>query len=159
MVLLGCPISPLSPPLLSVIDPVQKVITSGTRGNIAKGRASMYHTGRRSLRMSTGPGASALAGSAPLAGVRPRRLFKSLEPMEGSMPEEPDDWKKNLPIKAVQEVQYIIDQFDEASDGKIKVGVARSGRQVDYLYVKRHILVREEYLGRVLEILQPEEDR
>jgi len=75
------------------------------------------------------------------------------------MPEEPDDWRKDLPEKAVQEVQYIIDQFDEATDGEIQVGVATTPGRVDYLYVKRHILVREEYLGRVLKTLQRPEQR
>jgi Subtilase family len=82
--------------------------------------------------------------------------------MEDGMPEEPDDWREDLPEEAIQEVQYIIDQFAEDSKGEIKIGVARGdrrNRRVDYLYVKGQILVRDEYLGRVLEILQREEDR
>src|SRR5215472_2443463 len=116
--------------------------------------ASMYHTARRSLRITAGlAGLAALGGSGHGSGSYRSRA------MEDGMPEEPDDWRKDLPEKAVQEVQYIIDQFDEATDGEIQVGVATTPGRVDYLYVKRHILVREEYLGRVLKTLQRPEQR
>jgi len=85
------------------------------------------------------------------------------------MPEEPDDWKKDLPEKTVQEVDYIIEEFGKVPEGKvpedkgepaeggpIKIEVATSNGRVDHLHAERHILVREEYLGRVLEILQPD---
>ena len=75
------------------------------------------------------------------------------------MPKKPENWKDGLRPKDVQEVQQIIDQHSKAPGGKIQIEVASSGNRVDHLHVKRHILVREEYLGRVLEILQPDDER
>jgi subtilisin family serine protease len=79
--------------------------------------------------------------------------------VEDSVPEEPDNWKDGLPPKVVHEVQHIIDRFSETPDGGIQIGVARSGNRVDHFHAERQILVREEYLGRVLEILQPDDER
>jgi Subtilase family len=82
--------------------------------------------------------------------------------MEDGMPEEPDDWKKDLPDKVVHEVDHIIREFDKIpadEGGPIEIGVARSKGRVDHLHAERHILVREEYLGPVLEILQPDDER
>jgi Subtilase family len=75
------------------------------------------------------------------------------------MPEQPDNWKDGLRQRVVDEVEYIKNAFDEATHGEIKIGVARSHGRVDYLFAERRILVREEYLGRVLEVLQPPDER
>jgi Subtilase family len=79
--------------------------------------------------------------------------------VEDSVPKEPKNWKDGLRPKDVHEVQHIIDRFGEPSGGEIKIEVASSGNRVDHLHAERHILVREEYLGRVLEILQPDNER
>jgi hypothetical protein len=96
------------------------------------------------------PGATGLTWSGPGA--------ISFTPAEGGMPEHPDNWKDGLRQTVIDEVQYIRDAFSEASHGEIEIGVARSSGRVDYLFAERRILVREEYLGRVLEtLLRPEE--
>jgi hypothetical protein len=76
--------------------------------------------------------------------------------VEDSVPEEPDNWKEHLRPKDIHEVQHIIDRFGEPDGGEIKIEVASTGNRIDHLHADRHILVREEYLGRVLEILQPD---
>jgi Subtilase family len=83
----------------------------------------------------------------------------SFKPAEGGMPEQPVHWREGLRQKVVDEVQYIIDEFDRLPEGPIKIEVARSGNRVDYLYAGGQILVREDYLGRVLDILQPPDER
>jgi len=118
----------------------------------------MYHTARWSLRISTGSRRiRAVARRHCLGGHRtgPHRS----KPVEDSVPEKPGNWKNGLRPKVVHEVQHIIDRFHEATDGKTQIGVARRDNGVDHLHVERHILVREEYLGRVLEILQPKGER
>jgi hypothetical protein len=75
------------------------------------------------------------------------------------MPEQPDNWKDGLKAGSADEVEHIIRAFRRASDGRIEIKVARSHHGVDYLYAEGRILVRDEYLDRVLEILEPETDR
>jgi hypothetical protein len=80
------------------------------------------------------------------------------------MTEQPSDWRDGLAPSAVDEVQHIISAFaaraeqepgrDEGpGDGPIRIGVARKGDQIDYLYAEGRILVQDQYLGRVLELL------
>jgi subtilisin family serine protease len=78
------------------------------------------------------------------------------------MPERSDDWRDGLAPKVVNEIDYIIKAFDRASHGRIHIEVARSGNRVDYLYAAGQILVRDEYLDRVLHIIEfetPEDQR
>ncbi|HTW05643.1 MAG TPA: S8/S53 family peptidase [Streptosporangiaceae bacterium] len=75
------------------------------------------------------------------------------------MPEQPENWKDGLRQRVIDEVEYIKNAFAEATHGEITIGVARSNGRVDYLFAERRILVREEYLGRVLETLQPPQER
>ncbi len=80
------------------------------------------------------------------------------------MTEQPTDWRDGLAQNAIDEVQHIISAFearaeegpgrdDGTTNGPIRVGVARKGDQIDYLYAEGQILVQDQYLGRVLEIL------
>jgi hypothetical protein len=73
------------------------------------------------------------------------------------MTDQPDDWRDGLSPKAVDEVEYIIGAFvardEDARGDPIRVGVARKGDQIDYLYAEGQILVQDRYLGRVLEVL------
>ncbi|HUA30754.1 MAG TPA: S8 family serine peptidase [Streptosporangiaceae bacterium] len=76
-----------------------------------------------------------------------------------NMPEQPENWKDGLRQRVVDEVEYIRNAFSEATHGEIEIGVARSHGRVDYLFAERRMLVREEYLGRVLETLQSPQER
>jgi Subtilase family len=80
------------------------------------------------------------------------------------MTEQPADWREGLAQSAIDEVQHIISAFEARAEeepdrdefpahGPIRIGVARKGDQIDYLYAEGQILVQDEYLGRVLEIL------
>jgi Subtilase family len=75
------------------------------------------------------------------------------------MPKESGDWKAGLSRRTVDEVEHIIHAFDRASDGRIKIGVARSDGRIDYLYAEGQILVRDEYFERALQVLEPETER
>jgi subtilisin family serine protease len=70
------------------------------------------------------------------------------------MPEQTDDWKAGLDQRAIDEVQHVIHAFRPTPDEGIDIKVARSGDRVDYLHADGQILVRDEYLGQVLEILE-----
>ena len=81
------------------------------------------------------------------------------------MNEQPADWRDGLTPNVVDEVQHIISSFatrreeemdsDEGDgDGAIRIGVARNGNEIDYLYAEGQILVQDQYLGRVLEVLE-----
>jgi hypothetical protein len=52
------------------------------------------------------------------------------------------------------EVEYVIGAFRDSSDGGTEIRVATADRGVGFMYKEGQLLVREEYLGRVLEILQ-----
>src|SRR5215469_18819528 len=80
------------------------------------------------------------------------------------MTEQPDDWRDGLPPSIIDEVQHIRSAFarreappdsDEGgADGPISIGVARNGDQIDYLFAEGQILVQDQYLARVLELLE-----
>ena len=70
------------------------------------------------------------------------------------MPEQTDDWKTGLDQRAVDEVEHVIRAFRPLPDEGIDIRVARSEDDVDYLHADGQILVRDEYLGQVLEILE-----
>jgi subtilisin family serine protease len=70
------------------------------------------------------------------------------------MPEQTDAWKTGLDQRAVDEVDHVIRAFHPSSNEGIDIKVARSGDRVDYLHADGQILVRDEYLGQVLEILE-----
>jgi subtilisin family serine protease len=70
------------------------------------------------------------------------------------MPEQTDDWKTGLEQRAVDEVEHVIRAFRPSPDEGIDIKVARSDDDVDYLHADGQILVRDEYLGQVLEILE-----
>ena len=80
------------------------------------------------------------------------------------MTQQPTDWRDGLSPSVVDEVDHIIRACaagpdvepggDEgAEDGPVSIGVARRGNQLDYLYAEGQILVQDQYLARVLEIL------
>jgi hypothetical protein len=80
------------------------------------------------------------------------------------MTEQPADWRDGLAQSAIDEVQHIISAFEDHVEeepgpdegltyGPIRIGVALKGDQIDYLYAEGQILVQDQYLGRVLEIL------
>jgi len=67
-----------------------------------------------------------------------------------------DSWKNVLGASVVDQVRYIVRAFSREG---IKIGVARApDDELDYLYAKRQLLVRDEYLDRVRQILQPPEE-
>jgi Subtilase family len=82
------------------------------------------------------------------------------------MTEQPADWRDGLaPSAAVDEIEHIRNAFTARADGEagrdqgptyrpIRIGVARKGEQIDYLYAEGRILVQHQYLSRVLEILR-----
>jgi len=76
------------------------------------------------------------------------------------MPDETDNWRAGLSQKVVDETDCIIKAFRGSSDPRLEVKAARSDIGVDHLYAEGQILVRAEYLDRVLEVLgeQPERD-
>jgi hypothetical protein len=73
------------------------------------------------------------------------------------MTEQPTDWRDGMTPKVVDEVGYIIGAFvardEDVPDDPIRIGVARHGNELDYLYAEGQILVQDRYLGRVLEVL------
>jgi subtilisin family serine protease len=70
------------------------------------------------------------------------------------MPEQSDDWKAGLERRVVDEIEYVIDAFRPSPGEGIDIRVARGENPVDHLYAEGQILVRDEYLGQVLEILE-----
>jgi hypothetical protein len=74
------------------------------------------------------------------------------------MTEEAESWREGLEQRVVDEVDCIVKAFRGSSDRRPEVKAARNDFGVDHLYVEGQILVRADYLGRVLEILgQPAE--
>jgi hypothetical protein len=88
------------------------------------------------------------------------------------MTNQPADWREGLPPYVVSEIEYIIDAFaklpDELADGEdgpgaggkegqqgrpIRIGVARTDSEIDYLYAEGYILVLDQHLARVLQIV------
>jgi subtilisin family serine protease len=91
------------------------------------------------------------------------------------MTQQPADWRNGLAPSVIDEVQYIIDAFaelrqrasdddeaqgDKGQEGGVRIGVARTEAEIDYLYAEGQILVLDQYLGRVLQILghRPEQE-
>jgi subtilisin family serine protease len=70
------------------------------------------------------------------------------------MTEQADDWKTGLDQRAIDEVEHVIHAFRPSPDEGIDIKVARNGNRVDYLHAEGQILVRDEYLGQVLEVLE-----
>jgi hypothetical protein len=70
------------------------------------------------------------------------------------MPEQTDDWKTGLDQRAIDEVEHVIRAFRPSPNEGIDIKVARTEDRVDYLHADGQILVRDEYLGQVLEILE-----
>ncbi|HTZ93551.1 MAG TPA: S8/S53 family peptidase [Streptosporangiaceae bacterium] len=74
------------------------------------------------------------------------------------MTEETENWRDGLSQKVVDEIDYVVRAFRGSADRRPEVKAARNDVGVDHLYVEGQILVRAEYLERVLEILgQPAE--
>ena len=74
------------------------------------------------------------------------------------MTEETENWREGLSQKVVDEIDHVVKAFRGSSDGRPEVKAARNDDGVDHLYVEGQILVRAEYLDRVLEVLgQPAE--
>jgi subtilase family protein len=73
---------------------------------------------------------------------------------EIGMPEQPDDWKVGLQRRVVDEIDHVIHVFRPSPGEGVEIKAARSENRVDHLYAEGQILVRDEYLGQVLEILE-----
>jgi subtilisin family serine protease len=72
--------------------------------------------------------------------------------------EETGNWREGLEQKVIDEVDCVVKAFRGSSDRRPEIKAARNESGVDHLYVEGQILVRPEYLDRVLEILgQPSE--
>jgi Subtilase family len=73
------------------------------------------------------------------------------------MTEQPTDWRDGMTPSVVDEVDHIIGAFlardEDEPDDPIRIGVARHGNELDYVYAEGQILVQDQYLGRVLEAL------
>jgi Subtilase family len=66
---------------------------------------------------------------------------------------ESADWHEFVVQKVADETDLIVNSFADAPDGRvIKVAAANGG--IDFMYSEGEILVREDHLGRVLEILE-----
>jgi Subtilase family len=82
------------------------------------------------------------------------------QPRRPRQPKQPG-WAPRLPQAVVDQVQHIIDAFDQIPadhGGPIKIGVARRDDRedsIDYLYAEGRILVRDDYFERVLAVLEP----
>ena len=74
------------------------------------------------------------------------------------MPEDTENWRDGLRAQVVDEIDGIIRAFRGSSDRRPDVKAARNDHGVDHLYAEGQILVRADYLERVLDILgQPAE--
>jgi subtilisin family serine protease len=79
---------------------------------------------------------------------------------EIGMPEQPDDWRVGLQQKVVDEIDHVIRAFRPSPGEGVEIKAARRDDGVDHLYAEGQILVRDEYLGQVLEILEfPDEQQ
>ena len=74
------------------------------------------------------------------------------------MTEESENWRDGLGQKVLNEIDCVVKAFRGSSDSRPEIKAARNDRGVDHVYAEGQILVRAEYLDRVLEILgQPAE--
>ncbi len=71
---------------------------------------------------------------------------------------EPDDLRSQLKPSTYDHVTYIRDTFRDAPGGGKQINIVPANGLVGHLHAEGEILVREEYLGRVLEILEPTEE-
>jgi subtilisin family serine protease len=71
---------------------------------------------------------------------------------EIGMPEQPDDWRVGLQQRVVDEIDHVIRAFRPSPGEGVEIKAARGDDGVDHLYAEGQILVRDEYLGQVLEI-------
>jgi subtilisin family serine protease len=79
---------------------------------------------------------------------------------EIGMPEQPDDWRVGLQQRVVDEIDHVIRAFRPSPGEGVEIKAARGDDGVDHLYAEGQILVRDEYLGQVLEILEfPDEEQ
>jgi subtilisin family serine protease len=69
------------------------------------------------------------------------------------MPEQPDDWKAGLGGRVIDEIDYVIRAFRPSPGEGVEIRAARGENRVDHLYAEGQILVRDEYLGQVLDTL------
>jgi hypothetical protein len=72
---------------------------------------------------------------------------------------QPGSWRNDLEPSIADRVEYIVNAFASPDNGAIEIGVVvGDDRMVDYMYAENQLLVRERYLGQVLDILrQPNE--
>jgi subtilisin family serine protease len=70
------------------------------------------------------------------------------------MPERSEDWKVGLERRVADEIEHVIGAFRPSPGEGVAIKAARSENRVDHLYAEGQILVRDEYLGQVLEILE-----
>jgi hypothetical protein len=79
--------------------------------------------------------------------------------VEATLPEETENWRDGVSQHAVDEIDCIIKAFRGSSDRRPEIKAARNQRGVDHVYAEGQILVRAEYLDRVLEILGEQGER
>jgi subtilisin family serine protease len=70
------------------------------------------------------------------------------------MPEQPDDWRAGLRQRVVDEIEHVIHAFRPSPGEGVEIKAARGQNRVEHLYAEGQILVRDEYLGQVLQILE-----
>ncbi len=66
-----------------------------------------------------------------------------------------DSWKEDLEPRVADEVGHVISAFRDSPGGGTRIGLQAADRGIGYLHAEGQILVRDQHLGRVLEILQP----
>ncbi len=66
---------------------------------------------------------------------------------------EPGDLRNGLRPKIADEIEHIVDAFLHHPDGGKAITVVPANGGVDHMYAEGEILVREEYLDRVLEVI------
>jgi hypothetical protein len=71
------------------------------------------------------------------------------------MPESPS-WREELEPFVCDEVRVIVDEFASERGGRVDIGVEvdHEDSRVDYMFAQGQLLVRDEYLPRVLELLE-----
>jgi subtilisin family serine protease len=71
------------------------------------------------------------------------------------MPESPS-WREELEPFVRDEVRVIVDEFATERGGRVDIGVEvdHDDSRVDYMFAQGQLLVRDEYLPRVLELLE-----
>src|ERR1022692_4071651 len=82
--------------------------------------------------------------------AKPRRsqLAEGIVTAQGSL-------RENLTPKIADQVEYIVCAFQRE---EIEIGVEKVDGGVDYMYAEGQLLVRDEYLDRVLDIIRPLEE-